>query len=128
MDKSPYSEIYYQKTPSFTEYREKITQEQWQTIEQECLRHKEIIDNAYIFAIQRPVKQCFEKYYKRENEDRIKRGKSYETLNEQRYTEMYNSFYTNIPKMYEDNNKGITYITEDFDQKIDIKNITQKFI
>ena len=36
MDKSPYSEIYYQKTPSFTEYREKITQEQWRTIEQEC--------------------------------------------------------------------------------------------
>jgi ADP-ribose pyrophosphatase YjhB (NUDIX family)/adenylate kinase family enzyme len=125
VDKSPYSEILYQKTESFVEYRTKISSEEWKGIEKECLKHKDIIDNAYVMVIQRPCKACFEKYYQREIIK--KESTSYPTLNEDRYIDMWNSFYENIPELYKDCKKLEWILSENYDKIGDQINIKEIF-
>ena len=110
-DKSPYAEIFYQRTESFIEYQTRINPKQWKNVEKECMKHKDIIDNAYVFVIKRPRKQCFEKYFLRETQKVC--NTSYLTLDQQKYDDMYKSFYNNISELYKDCHK-IHYITNDF--------------
>ena len=75
-------------------------------------------------VIQRPSDLCYEKYYQREitkNE-----STSYPMLYKERYKDMWNSFYENIPELYKDCKKLKWILSEQFDkigEQIDIKNI-----
>ncbi len=118
LDKTPYSEIFYKRTESFKEYQTRISTQEWEAIERECLKHKDIIDNAHIIVLQKPDNECFEKYYQREiNKDS---QSSYQILDQQKYLDMYNSFYENIPNLYKDCKK-VQYIRNSFTQQIDIE-------
>ena len=120
LDKTPYSEIYYKKTESFKEYQTKISNQEWEEIERECLKHKDIIDNAHVIVLQRPDKECFEKYYQREIDKNLQT--SYQILDQQKYLDMYNSFYENIPNLYKDCKK-VQYIQNSFTQQINIETL-----
>ena len=120
LDKTPYSEIFYKRTESFKEYQTRISTQEWEAIERECLKHKDIIDNAHIIVLQKPDNECFEKYYQREiNKDS---QSSYQILDQQKYLDMYNSFYENIPNLYKDCKK-VQYIRNSFTQQIDIETL-----
>ena len=111
LDKTPYSEIFYKRTESFKEYQTRISTQEWEAIERECLKHKDIIDNAHIIVLRKPDNECFEKYYQREiNKDS---QSSYQILDQQKYLDMYNSFYENIPNLYKDCKK-VQYIRNSF--------------
>ena len=121
MDKTPYSEIFYRKTESL-KIRDQvsISNQEWKEIEQECLKHKDIIDNAFIIVLQRPYEECFRKYFQREiNKDR---QSSYQILDQHIYLDMYNSFYENIPNLYKDCKK-VQHIQNSFTQPINIETL-----
>lgn len=121
MDKTPYSEIFYRDTESLKiRDQTSISNQEWEEIEKECLKHKDIIDNAFIIMLQRPYEECFRKYFQREiNKDR---QSSYQILDQHIYLDMYNSFYENIPNLYKDCKK-VQYIRNSFTQQIDIETL-----
>jgi thymidylate kinase len=121
MDKTPYSEIFYRDTESLKiRDQTSISNQKWKEIEKECLKHKDIIDNAFIIMLQRPYEECFRKYFQREiNKDK---QSSYQTLDKHIYLDMYNSFYENIPNLYKDCKK-VQYIRNSFTQQIDIETL-----
>ena len=121
LDKTPYSEIFYRETePLRIRDQTEISNQEWEEIKKECLKHKEIIDNAYIIVLERPYEECFRKYFQREiNKDR---QSSYEILDKHMYLDMYNSFYENIPNLYKDCKK-VQYIRNSFTQQIDIETL-----
>ena len=121
LDKTPYSEIFYRETESLKiRDQTEISNREWEEIKKECLKHKDIIDNAYIIVLQRPYEECFRKYFQREiNKNR---QSSYQILDQHIYLDMYNSFYENIPNLYKDCKK-IQYIQNSFTQQIDIETL-----
>src|SRR5436190_19205184 len=62
LDKSPYSEYYYQKTPCFD--RNIITPYGNHKIEEEIFKYKEIMDNAIVIFLEND--ECWKNYEKRE--------------------------------------------------------------
>ena len=111
LDKTPYSEIFYRETePLRIRDQTKISNQEWEEIKKECLKHKDIIDNAYIIVLKRPYEECFRKYFQREiNKDR---QSSYEIMDKHMYLDM---FYENIQK--------VQYIRNPFTQQIDIETL-----
>ena len=89
LDKSPYSEYFYQQTPSFD--RGYISRYQNHLLEKEIFRYKDIIDNAIVIFLEND--ECWENYRNRE-ENKKKQGyqTSYGMLNEESYRDMVNSF------------------------------------
>ena len=121
LDKTPYSEIFYRETePLRIRDQTKISNQEWEEIKKECLKYKDIIDNAYVIVLQRPDNECFEKYYQREINKESQ--SSYQILDQQKYLNMYNSFYENIPNLYKDCKK-VQYIQNSFTQQIDIETL-----
>ena len=59
-------------------------------------------------------------YYQREIDKDSQ--SSYQTLDQQKYLDMYNSFYRNIPNLYKDCKK-VQYIQNSFTQQIDIETL-----
>jgi thymidylate kinase len=98
IDKSPYSEYYYQKTKEFD--RGLITAYGNHLMEKEIFKYKEIIDNAIVIFLEN--EECWNNYYNRE----IKKNNesSYKMLNEKEYRSMVKSFAEN-QDVYEDTRK-----------------------
>jgi len=63
IDKSPYSEYYYQRTPSFD--RNIVSPYGNYKIEEEVFKYKEILDNAIVIFLEND--KCWENYIGREN-------------------------------------------------------------
>jgi hypothetical protein len=63
LDKSPYSEYFYQQTPSFD--RGYISRYQNHLLEKEIFKYKDIIDNAIVIFLEND--ECWENYINREN-------------------------------------------------------------
>ena len=124
LDKTPYSEIFYKETePLRIRDQTEISNQEWEEIKKECLKHKDIIDNAYIIILKRPYEECFRKYFQREiNKDR---QSSYEILDKHTYLDMYVSFYENIPNLYKDCKK-IQYIQNSFTERINIETLLKE--
>ena len=91
VDKSPYSEYYYQKTPEFD--RGYVTPYGNHLMEKEIFKYKEIIDSAIVIFLEND--DCWKNYIKREKESN--KETSYEMLEEESYRSMVESF-----KLYQD--------------------------
>jgi thymidylate kinase len=97
LDKSPYSEYFYQRTASFD--RGLISGYQNHLIEKEIFKYKEIIDNATVIFLEN--ERCWDNYHGRETKKFGEGHKtSYELLNKERYMEMVEAFkkYQNVYK------------------------------
>src|SRR5438874_10718304 len=89
LDKSPYSEYFYQRTKSFD--RGLISGYGNHLIEKEIFRYKEIVDNASVIFFEN--KDCWGNYHRRETKKLGEGHKtSYELLDEERYMEMGKAF------------------------------------
>jgi thymidylate kinase len=100
VDKSPYSEYFYQKTPSFD--RGYISPYGNYLMEKEIFKYKHIIDNAIVIYLEKDDETCWKNYYNREIKKKDKDHNTlYKMLNRKEYLEMKESFelYQNI---YED--------------------------
>jgi len=92
IDKSPYSEYFYQKTKEFD--RGYITVYGNHLIEREIFNYKEIIDNAIVIFLEND--ESWNNYYNRENRKENKgHVTSYQILNEKEYLSMAKSFKEN---------------------------------
>ena len=92
IDKSPYSEYFYQKVKEFD--RKLITPYGNHLMEHEIFNYKEIIDNAIVIFLEND--ECWNNYYNR----KVKKGNnghctSYQILNENEYLSMVKSFKEN---------------------------------
>src|SRR5215469_7645507 len=92
IDKSPYSEYFYQKVKEFD--RKLITPYGNHLMEHEIFNYKEIIDNAIVIFLEND--ECWNNYYNRE----IKKGNEghrtlYNTLSQKEYLSMVKSFKEN---------------------------------
>jgi len=97
LDKSPYSEYYYQKTSCFD--RNIITPYGNHKIEEEIFRYKEIMDNAIVIFLEND--ECWKNYEKREYSKKDQGHRtSYPILTEDQYMEMVTAFKNNYKKMY----------------------------
>jgi hypothetical protein len=95
LDKSPYSEYFYQKTKSFD--RGLISPYGNHKMEKEIFKYKDIIDNAVIIFLEND--ECWKNYIGRETKKSEKGHKSsYNTLNEEEYMDMVKMFreYQNV--------------------------------
>ncbi|CAB4443572.1 unnamed protein product [Rhizophagus irregularis] len=95
LDKSPYSEYFYQKTKSFD--RGLISPYGNHKMEKEIFRYKDIIDNAVVIFLEND--ECWKNYIGRETKKSGKGHKSsYNTLNEEEYMDMVRMFkeYQNV--------------------------------
>ncbi|GBC36337.2 hypothetical protein GLOIN_2v1791704 [Rhizophagus irregularis DAOM 181602=DAOM 197198] len=89
LDKSPYSEYFYQQTPSFD--RGYITRYENHLLEKEVFRNKRIIDESIVIFLEN--EKCWENYKGREYSKKDQGHKtSYPLLDEERYMEMVKSF------------------------------------
>src|SRR5215469_17257865 len=92
LDKSPYSEYFYQKVKEFD--RGLITPYGNHLMEQEIFKYKEVIDNALVIFLEN--KECWNNYYNRETKKGNDGHKaSYQTLSENEYLSMVKSFKEN---------------------------------
>ena len=97
LDKSLYSEYYYQKTPCFD--RNIITPYGNHKIEEEIFKYKEIMDNAIVIFLEN--EECWKNYERRENSKKNQGHKtSYPILTKDQYMEMVTAFKNNYKKMY----------------------------
>src|SRR5579862_2455130 len=112
VDKSPYSEYFYQKTKEFD--RGLILPHGNHEIEKEIFRHKEIVDNAIVIFLEN--KECWNNYYNREVKKQIG-STSYEMLSEKDYKSMAKTFEDH-QHVYNDTQKY---------SKIEIKNDTESW-
>jgi thymidylate kinase len=109
LDKSPYSEYFYQQTKSLD--RGVIDAYGNYRMEKEIFRHKEIIDNAIVIFLKN--KNCWNNYIDRETKKNDEGHKSsWETLSEEKYMDMVNMFREH-QTVYNDTEKY---------KKIEIKN------
>ncbi|GBC29398.2 zinc knuckle protein [Rhizophagus irregularis DAOM 181602=DAOM 197198] len=95
LDKSPYSEYFYQKTKSFD--RGLISPYGNHKMEKEIFKYKDIIDNAVVIFLEND--ECWKNYIGRETKKSEKGHKSsYDTLNEEEYMDMVKMFkeYQNV--------------------------------
>ncbi|CAB4418771.1 unnamed protein product [Rhizophagus irregularis] len=95
LDKSPYSEYFYQKTKSFD--RGLISPYGNHKMEKEIFKYKDIIDNAVVIFLEND--ECWKNYIGRETKKSGKGHKSsYNTLNEEEYMDMVRMFkeYQNV--------------------------------
>ncbi|CAB4419687.1 unnamed protein product [Rhizophagus irregularis] len=95
LDKSPYSEYFYQKTKSFD--RGLISPYGNHKMEKEIFKYKDIIDNAVVIFLEND--ECWKNYIGRETKKSGKGHKSsYNTLNEGEYMDMVRMFkeYQNV--------------------------------
>jgi thymidylate kinase len=89
LDKSPYSEYFYQQTPSFD--RGYISRYQNHLLEKEIFKYKDKIDNAIVIFLEND--ECWENYKNRENQKKAwGHETSYELLSEESYRQMVDSF------------------------------------
>ena len=101
LDKSPYSEYFYQKTKSFD--RGLISPYGNHKMEKEIFRYKDIIDNAVVIFLEND--ECWKNYIGRETKKNGKGHKSsYNTLNEEEYMDMVRMFKEN-QDVYENREK-----------------------
>ncbi|CAB4434110.1 unnamed protein product [Rhizophagus irregularis] len=101
LDKSPYSEYFYQKTKSFD--RGLISPYGNHKMEKEIFRYKDIIDNAVVIFLEND--ECWKNYIGRETKKSGKGHKSsYNTLSEEEYMDMVRMFKEN-QNVYEDEGK-----------------------
>ena len=92
VDKSPYSEYYYQRVNEFD--RGKITPYGNFLMEKEIFKYKKIIDNAIVIFLEN--EECWNNYYNREHKKSDGGHQaSYETLSKQAYMSMVRSFKNN---------------------------------
>ncbi|EXX50501.1 hypothetical protein GLOIN_2v1791704 [Rhizophagus irregularis DAOM 181602=DAOM 197198] len=97
LDKSPYSEYFYQQTPSFD--RGYISKYENHLLEKEIFRNKRIIDGSIVIFLEND--KCWENYRGREYSKKDQGHKtSYPLLNEERYMEMISNNDTDWEKVY----------------------------
>ncbi|CAB4408573.1 unnamed protein product [Rhizophagus irregularis] len=101
LDKSPYSEYFYQKTKSFD--RGLISPYGNHKMEKEIFKYKDIIDNAVVIFLEND--ECWKNYIGRETKKSEKGHRSsYNTLNEEEYMDMVRMFKEN-QNVYENEGK-----------------------
>jgi thymidylate kinase len=101
LDKSPYSEYFYQKTKSFD--RGLISPDGNHRMEKEIFKYKDIIDNAIVIFLEND--NCWNNYINRETKKNNGGHKSsYNTLNEEEYMDMVRMFKEH-QNVYENNGK-----------------------
>ncbi|CAB4439642.1 unnamed protein product [Rhizophagus irregularis] len=121
LDKSPYSEYFYQKTQSFD--RGLITPYGNHKMEGEIFKYKNLIDNAIVIFLEND--KCWENYIGRETgKSSTGHQASYATLNKEEYMDMVKMFKQH-QNVYENKNKYKSIKIQNDDKNLKYENINE---